>query len=430
MPATSSSFPIHRAKLPSGLRMLVLPMSGTSTVTFFLAVRTGSRQETPELSGISHFLEHLFFKGSKKRPSTRAISETIDGVGGEMNAFTSKEWTAFYAKAARQHADLIVDVISDMVLHPILDPKEIDRERGVVIEEMNMYEDTPMRNVGEIFEEALFGKHALAHPIIGTKENISRFPKQTILRYLQRQYRAGSVVACLAGNVDPAEGFATLRRALRPWPGGRAVAPKPFRKNFGRERLRVKEKATDQTHLVLGVPGVSALHRDRSVIDLTSAILGGGMSSRLFLEVRERRGLAYAVRTSPDYLVDTGYVATQAGVDSTKLIDACRVILEEHAKLRQTRVSSTELNKAREFAKGRLLIALESSDEVAQFATLQELLLNRILTPDDIFRRLDAVEPSDVQRVAKRVFADKQFRLVAIGSKLPERELQRVLVRT
>ncbi|MDP3685306.1 MAG: pitrilysin family protein [bacterium] len=429
MPTSSSTFPIHHAKLPSGLRLLVLPMSGTNTVSFFLVARTGSRQETPELAGISHFLEHLFFKGSKNRPSTRQISEAIDGVGGEMNAFTSKEVTAFYAKASRRHAELIVDVISDMVLHPLLDPKEIDRERGVVIEEINMYEDTPMRSIGETFEETLYGQHAIAHPVIGTKENITRFSRETILRYLKRQYRAQSVVACLAGDVDPAEGFAMLRRALRALPEGRAPSPRPFRRNFGRDRLRLKEKATDQTHVVIGVPGISALHRDRPVIDLTSVILGGGMSSRLFLEVRERRGLAYAVRTSPDYFMDTGYVATQAGVGSEKLLDACRVILQEHAKLRKVRVSSTELNKAREFVKGRLLLALEASDEVAQFAVLQEVLLNRILTPDDIFRRLDAVGPSDVQRVARRAFADRQFRLVAIGPKLPERELSRVLDR-
>lgn len=425
----SSTFSIHRAKLPSGLRLLVLPMSGTSTVAFFLAVGTGSRQETPELAGISHFLEHLFFKGSKNRPSTRQISEAIDGVGGEMNAFTSKEVTAFYAKASRRHAELIVDVISDMVLHPLLDPKEIDRERGVVIEEINMYEDTPMRSIGETFEETLYGQHAIAHPVIGTKENITRFSRDTIVRYLQRQYRAQSVVACLAGDIDPAEGVAVLRRALRALPGGRSVPPKPFRRSFGRDRLRLKEKATDQTHVVLGVPGISALHRDRPVVDLISAILGGGMSSRLFLEVRERRGLAYAVHTSPDYFVDTGYVATQAGVDSGKLLDACRVILAEHAKLRGTRVRSAELTKAREFAKGRLLLALEASDEVAQFAALQEVLLSRILTPDDIFRRLDAVEPSDVQRVARRAFADRQFRLAAIGPTLPERDLSRVLER-
>ena len=428
MPSVNS-FSIHRAKLPSGLRLLTLPLSGTSTVTFFLVVRTGSRHETPELAGVSHFLEHLFFKGSRKRPSTRAISEAIDGVGGEMNAFTSKEWTAFYAKASRRHAELLVDVISDMVLHPLLDAKELDRERGVVIEEINMYEDTPMKSVGEYFEETLFGRHALAHPIIGRKENLSRFPREEILRYLKRQYRAQSAVACLAGDVDPADGIALLRRALRTFPGGRAAPPTSFRRSFGRERLRVKEKKTDQTHVVIGAPGVPFLHRDRPVFDLASAILGGGMSSRLFLEVRERRGLAYAVRTSPEYFVDAGYVATQAGVDTGKLLAACRVILREHARLRDTKPSHTELKKAREFVKGKLFLSLEASDDVAQFAALQEILLDRILTPDDIFRLLDAVEPSDVQRAAKRAFAARQFRLVAIGPSLPERELARVLSR-
>lgn len=410
------AFPVHRSVLSSGLRALVLPMSGTSAVTFFLVVGTGSRQETAELAGISHFLEHLFFKGSKKRPTTREISEAIDRVGGEMNACTSKEWTAFYAKAARPHAALLVDVISDMVLHPLLHSKEIDRERGVIIEEINMYEDTPMKSVGEFFEETLFGgHHGLAHPIIGTKENIARLPRATIVRYLRRQYRARSAVACLAGDINPAEGTALLARALRHFPAGSAAPSARFRRGFGRERVRFQEKKTDQTHVVLGAPSVPWGHRDRPALDLLAAILGGGMSSRLFLEVRERRGLAYYVRTSSEYFVDAGYLATQAGVDTTKAAEACRVVVREYARVGRQRVPLRELEKAREFIKGKLLLALEASDEVAQFAALQEILLSRILTPDDIFRRLDAVGPEDLQRVARAYLAPAQLRLAGIG---------------
>lgn len=421
------SFDLHRATTPTGLKLLVVPMRGTSAVTFFLAIRTGSRHEEPEIFGISHFLEHLFFKGSKKRPTARAIAQAIDGVGGEINAFTSKEWTAFYAKAASRHAALLVDVISDMVLRPRLDGDEITRERRVVIEEINMYEDTPMKSVGDFFEEVLFGRHALAHLILGTKDIIAKVPRATLEHYRARQYRARSAVACLAGDLDQREGFRLLRSALRAFPRGRAAPPVPFHRAYGRDRVRVKEKKTDQTHVVIGGPAVAFLHPDRPAVDLAAAILGGGMSSRLFLEVRERRGLAYAVRTTPEHLVDTGYVATQSGVDSQKALEAALVIVAEHARLGAQRVSARELTKAREYLKGKLLLALESSDEVAQFVALQELLLGRILTPDDVFRLLDAVRPADVQRVAQTYLHPRKLRLVAIGPGLRESDFARVL---
>lgn len=427
MTHSTVAFDIHRQTLPSGLRLLVLPMAGTRTVAFFLVTATGSRHETPRLAGVSHFLEHLVFKGSKKRPTTRAIAQAIDGVGGDMNAFTSKECTAFYAKAARQHAALLVDVVSDFVLRPLLVAEEIDRERGVVIEEIKMYEDNPMSHVGDIFEETLFGEHPLAHQIVGTRDNIARFPRATILRYLRRQYRAESAVACLAGDIDPADGFRLLRSALRTLPRGRATAPAPFRRSFGHTRVRVKTKAIDQTHVVLGVPAVHFRHPDRPAIDLLAAVLGGGMSSRLFLEVRERRGLAYAVRTAPEHFVDTGYVATQAGVDTSKHLDAVRVIVGEYRRLRERRVSAKELKKAREFIKGKLLLSLESSDAVAHFVALQEALLNRILTPDDIFRLLEAVRPADIQRVARKYFRPASLRLVAVGPEVDARALEGTL---
>ena len=234
------TFNLHRATTASGLRLLVAPVLGTSAVTFFLVVRTGARNETPDIFGISHFLEHLFFKGSKQRPTSRAISEDIDRVGGVINACTSKEWTAFYAKAASRHVELVTDVISDMVLRPLLDADEIRRERGVIIEEINMYEDTPMRNIGEFFEETLFGRHVLAHPIVGTKQIITEVPRAKIVRYLKRQYRAQSVVACLAGDIDPSKGLKLLRRALASFPSGSAVAPTVFRSSFGRERAPEK----------------------------------------------------------------------------------------------------------------------------------------------------------------------------------------------
>lgn len=290
-----------------------------------------------------------------------------------------------------------------------------------------MYEDTPMRSIGDMFEETLFGRQPLAHTITGTKNVITTVPRSTITAYCARQYRAETAVACLAGNVDPAAGASLLADALRAFPRGRARAPKPFRAQFGRERVRVKEKKTDQAHVMIGSPGVAFLHRDRPAVDLLAAILGGGMSSRMFLEVRERRGLAYSVRTMAEYFVDTGHLVTQAGVDPGKLLAACRVMVRELARIREKRVGRAELEKVREFIKGKLLLSLEASDDVAQYAALQEVLLNRIVTPDAYFRLLDAVGAADIQRVARAYLRPSNLRLVAIGPKLAAQDLGRLL---
>ncbi len=418
---------IHRETMPTGLRLVVVPMEGTSTVSLMIIVGTGSRHEVSRESGISHFLEHIFFKGSKKRPTTRHIAEAIDRVGGEFNAFTSKEVTAFWAKAGARHAALLVDVISDMLIQPLFDPTEIDRERGVITEEINMYEDTPLQSIDEFAEEVLYANHPLGRQIIGTKESIARLPRSAFLRYVGRQYSVRNAVACLAGNVGAAEGLALLKTALAAFPKGRPATPKPFQGEWGKRRVAVKEKQTDQAHVIVASPGVSYTHPDRTAVDLLTSILGGSMSSRLFLEVRERRGLAYSVRTGPQRFTDVGHVATQAGVDPGKMPQAVRVILREYAKMRTTLVSRTELAKARDNAKGRLLLKLESSEEVAQFAAGQEALTRRILTVEDVFARLDAVTPQDIRRVARACLAPRAVRIIAIAPRQDVGTLEKLL---
>lgn len=415
MAAHSADFLIHRATLPSGLRLRVVPLSGTGTATLLVCVGTGSRYEAASEAGISHFLEHIFFKGSKKRPTTRMISETIDRVGGEFNAFTSKEVTVFWAKAAVKHVALILDVIGDMLLHPLFDPKEIDRERGVITEEINMYEDTPRESIDEFAEELLYGRHPLGRQIIGTKEIVARLKRRAFTRYVAQQYRGRNAVVCLAGNVSAEQGEKLLSDVFRGWPKGAPRRPAPFRGRWGRSRFALKEKQTDQAHVMAATPGVSYTHRDRSAVDLLCAILGGSMSSRLFMEVRERRGLAYAIRTVPQHFTDTGHIATQAGVDPQKLPEAVRVILAEYERLRAKGVPPAELLKAKENLKGRLLLKLESSDDVAQFVAGQEVLTNRILSVDEVFQRLEAVTLQDIRRVARVYLKPASLRIAAIA---------------
>jgi predicted Zn-dependent peptidase len=422
-------FNVHKARTPAGLRLRVVPMAGTGTVTLMILVGTGSRHETPDQSGISHFLEHLFFKGSRKRPTTRLISETIDSVGGEFNAFTSKEMTAFHAKAGAQHAPLLLDVIGDMLLHPLFSPKEIDRERGVITEEINMYEDMPLMTIGEEWETLLYGRHALGRQVIGTKEIVATLPRRAFLSYVGRQYSAANTVACLAGNIDPAYGTKLLTKALTSFPQAAPKRASAFKGTWGVQRVSVKEKKTDQAHVMIGGPGVSYTHADRPAVDVLCAILGGSMSSRMFLEVRERRGLAYSVRTFPEHFVDTGYVATQAGVPPRKFPEAVKVILRQYRKIRTQRVPAAELKKAKETLKGRLLLKLESSDAVAQFVGGQEVLTQRILTVDEVFQRLEAVTPDEVRRVAETALKPSRLRLNVIGEGRTPKELADLLRR-
>jgi len=422
----NSLFDIHQDVTRSGLRLIALPMKGTGAVTVMAFIGTGSRYESSEDSGVSHFLEHLFFKGSKKRPSTLLISEALDEIGGEFNAFTSKETTAFYAKGDAQHAKLIIDVLGDMIINPLFDPKEINRERGVVIEEMNMYEDNPQELVGEQFEHQLFGEHDLGRKIIGTKDVINSISRKKIIEYRNRQYVAGNIVICIAGNIDPQKGIKMLRNQFKGLPVTQPQKANDFNNLWGKERISTRNKKTDQAHMIIGGRGVSLTHEDRCAVDLLATILGGSMSSRLFIEVRERRGLAYSVHTMAEHFVDTGYIATQIGVDPSNDKKATAVILDEYKKIRKNLVGKDELRKAKENIKGRLLIRLESSNAVAQFIGGQMVLSGRILSLNEVMSNFDVVTANDVRRVAQKYLDPEYLRISAISPNIVDGELERI----
>lgn len=416
-------FTIHREVFPSGLRAIVVPMEGTRAVSFMALIGTGARHEKKSEWGISHFLEHMFFKGSKKRPTTRLISETLDRTGGEFNAFTSKELTVLYAKAAGFHTRLIVDVIGDMLMRPLLDTKEIVRERGVITEEINMYEDMPIEWIVEEWESLLFTPHSLGKQTIGTKETISSFSKRDFLEYFRRRYTAQNIVVCLAGDVDPGEGMNILKKQFSRLRSKKKHTPtKSFNSSWGKHRVSVREKQTDQAHIIIGGTGVSLDHNDRTASDVLAAILGGSMSSRLFIEVRERRGLAYAVRTASEHFTDTGYIATQAGVDPEKLVPAVRIIAREYDRISTRAVPKTELLKAKESIKGRILLRLEAADAVAQFVGSQELLSSSIRNLSKVISNIENVTQDDIMRVAQQHLARKRLRITAVTPREKEQE--------
>lgn len=418
----------EKLTLPNGLRVILAPMKEAATATVLITTATGSRYETKKENGLSHFLEHMFFKGTKKRPTALSISEELDAVGGEYNAFTSKDRTAYYAKVDAKHTEMALDIVSDIFLNSTLPAEEIDRERGPILQELNMYEDTPVRHIGDVFEMLLYGEHPLGRDIIGTRENIKGFKRADFIRYLNRAYVASNVVVGIAGNFDVAWAKEVIERDF----SGMRTGKNPERKRIIERQkapaIRLQKKKTDQTHFILGVRTFDFSHEDRYVLAVLSTILGGGMSSRLFMAVRERRGLAYSVHTGTDAYHDAGYLATQCGVEHENLEKTIRVILDEYRRIREEVVPEKELVKAKEHIKGSMAMHLESSDDIVSFLVDQEALKGEIILPEERFAKIDAVSSEDIRRVAEMIFRPERLNLASIGPQTSAKKLEKMLI--
>ena len=414
--------------LPNGLRVILAPMKEAETVTVLITTATGSRYETKKEGGLSHFLEHMFFKGTKRRPTALSISEELDGVGGEYNAFTSKDRTAYYAKVDRKHAEMALDIVSDIFLNSTLPAEEIDRERGPILQELNMYEDTPVRHVGDVFEMLLYGDHPLGRDIIGTRDNIKGFKRAEFLRYLNRAYVASNVVVGMAGNFDVVWAKSMIERSFADMRTGENPERKGIVEKQKTPAVLLQTKKTDQTHFILGVRSFDFFHEDRHVLAVLSTILGGGMSSRLFMAVRERRGLAYSVHTGTDAYHDAGYLSTQCGVEHENLEKTIAVILEEYKRIATELVPEKELLKAKEHIKGSMAMHLESSDDIVGYLVDQEVLKGEIVLPKDRYEKIDAVTSEDVRRVAEMIFRPERLNLAVIGPQKSAKKLEKMLV--
>jgi predicted Zn-dependent peptidase len=390
-----SQFDLRIKKQPSGLQTVLLPRTEGETVTFLVLIGVGSRYETPRQAGLSHFLEHMFFKGTQMRPTAKEIAEDLDNVGGEFNAFTGEEYTGYYVKVASKHLEHAADVVADILLRSKFPAEEIERERGVIIEEIRMYTDTPMRHIAHLWNAAMYGDHPLGRRIDGSIATVSSFARRDFLGYTSKHYHTGNAVVAVAGNFDPAAVEKLLAKLFADLPKGAATVPRTAPKKMPQQRL-VHEwrKSLDQTHLIIGVPGVSLRDERRWAAELLAAILGGGMSSRLFISVRERNGLAYAIRTSNDTYTDTGSFATQAGVRTDKAEQATALILAEYDQVMKDGVTAQELAKAKEMMRGGMLLHLEETNALAVFCGSQAILEGGIQTPDEILAHIARSGPS------------------------------------
>lgn len=408
----------HRTVLPNGLRVITIPMPAIESATVLLMVRAGSRYEEREGSGISHFLEHMAFKGTKKRPTALSISTVIDGIGGEFNAFTGKETTGYYIKSQSSHIDLSMDVLSDMLQHSLFDPVEIDKERGVILEEINLYEDTPMRKIGDIYESLLYGDTPMGWDVGGFRDVIKKVQREDFVSYLASLYSAHNMMVVVAGGISEKD---TGELVTKHFGNMSRFAINRYSKVVEKQEkpmVLIRRKQTEQAHIAMGFRTVPIDHVDRYPLAVLSAILGGGMSSRLFHEVREKRGLAYYVRSQSEHYQDCGSLVTLSGVDAKRVEEAVSVILSEHYNIAHftSHIADDELCKAKEFIKGHLVLELEDSRAVAGFFATQEMLETAIDKPEDVLIKIDKVTKEQVQSAAAKYFVEKHLNLAIIGN--------------
>jgi len=403
----------ERRVLDNGLRVLTANLPHAQSVTCMVMIGAGSRYETPGTNGIAHFCEHMFFKGTERRPTARDIAGEVDAVGGEFNAFTTKESTAYYVKCAAEHRDVALDVLVDMLRNSRFDADEIEREKGVIVEEMNMYFDTPRDYIGGVYDELVYGDQPLGWDIIGRKETVRSATPETFRGYLDRWYHPERIVVGIAGRIgdDAVERVATLLGDLPSVATGAAEPTRPHADG----RVKVFTKASDQAHLIIGVPSYPLQHPDRYSLQLLATVLGGGMSSRLFTEVREKRGLAYYVHGINHSYTDAGSLFSQAGVDIKRIDEAVTTIRAELKKIADEPVPGDELEKSRNFAKGRFVLQIENPQGLLTFGLRREVLERRAPELEEVLAGISAVTAEDVQRVAQDLIGDDRLRLAVIG---------------
>ena len=403
----------ERATLSNGLRVLTAPQPHAQSVSCLIMLAAGSRYETAETNGIAHFAEHMFFKGTERRPTARDIAGEVDGIGGEFNAFTGKEYTGYYVRCAAATRDTALDVLVDMLRNSAFDPAEIEREKGVIVEEMNMYFDTPRDFIGGAYESLLYDDQPLGWDIIGRKETVRGANRETFLDYVDHWYRPSRMVVGIGGQIGDGL-LPRLEELLGDLEPRETGSPAPVKLPENGSRVKVHTKQSDQAHLVLGVRSRPLVDPDRYVLQLLATVLGGGMSSRLFTEVRERRGLAYYVFGTNHAYTDAGSLHAQSGVDINRIDEAVTTIVEQFRLLASAPVPADELEKARNFAKGRFVLQLESPHGTIMFGLRREVLEGQAAEPAEVLAALDAVTAEDIQRVAGEVL-ESGFHLAVIG---------------
>ncbi len=405
----------ERHVLDNGLRLLTASMPHTRSVSVCFFVGVGSRYESEKQAGLSHFVEHVCFKGTKRRSTSREISETIDSVGGVLNGGTDKELTVYWAKVGRQHLELALDLLSDMLRQSRVEPVDVERERKVIIEELNMCFDLPQSRVELLIDEVLWPGQPLGRDVAGNRETVSSFDRQAILDYMTAHYSPNNTVVSIAGDLTQDESVHMVERCLGDWRSRDGQTWVAADGHQTESRLFVERRNTEQAHMCLAVHGVDAHHPKRFSLEVMNVLLGEGMSSRLFMEIRERRGLAYEVQSHVSYFHDSGALTVYAGIDPANVEATVEAVLHELVRLRDEPVSEGELNKAKELGKGRLMLRMEDTRNVSGWLGGQELLTCRVRTVDEVLSLIDGVTPGDLQAMARDLVRSDGLNLAVVG---------------
>jgi predicted Zn-dependent peptidase len=413
--------------LSNGLRIVTVPQPENMATTVLVMVEAGSKYEQKEINGLSHFLEHMCFKGTTNRPNSMLISGELDGLGAHYNAFTSHEWTGYFAKVEKQHAEQAIDLISDLYLNPVFDKAEIEKEKGVIIEELNMYEDMPQRKIGDIFLHLLYGDQPAGWDVGGEKDIIRILTKEDFVAYRAKHYLPQATTVVVAGAFDEQAVLGQLEKLFGKMPVGEKGDKLKVIEKQSKPEIFIKHKESDQTHLMIGFRAFSMFDERRYALEVLADILGGGMSSRLFHKVREELGAAYYVNAGADLYTDHGYISAGAGVEHSKLEIVIKAILAEFKRLVDEPVSAEELKRAKSHLSGTTVLGLETSDSLAIFYGVSEVLRKNPVPPADLLKKIDAVTAEQIQALAKELFKPETLNLAMIGPKKDEGEIRSLL---
>ncbi|MFH1188154.1 MAG: pitrilysin family protein [bacterium] len=406
-------------KTKSGLTVILSPRNETETVTLSLLCSAGSRHENKINNGISHFIEHLIFKGTEKRPSSLDISKELDGIGAVFNAYTSKDHTNFYIKAASEKIELAFDVLSDMLMNSKFAQDDIEKEKGVILEEMKMYEDNPTMYLEDVFENLIFENHELGRHIIGTRETVLKTDRKLIMQYLSELYVPNNMVLVLAGKFSSQKArklidkyFSVSRRIKS---GGKKISLKKFVEKQTKPKIFLMNKKTEQVHVAIGFLGYNYGHKDLMALYVLAVVLGGNMSSRLFINIREKLGLCYFIKADLNIYQDTGNLMIHAGLDKSRIKMAIPLIIKELERIKDEGITKEELKLAQDFLAGHLVIQMEDSENIANYFGRQEILTGKIIEPKERIEKIKRVSLDDVNRVAKDIIKKEKINLAVIG---------------
>lgn len=401
--------------LKNGMRVIAVPLPESLTTTVLVLVETGSKYETKDINGISHFLEHMCFKGTSKRPHAMDIAGELDSIGAQYNAFTGQEYTGYWAKANFKKTSKILDIVSDIYLNPVFNEKEIEKEKGVIVEEINMYEDMPARDIQDVFDELLYGDQPAGWKILGNKETVKGFAREDFIKYRNKHYVAEATTVIVAGRFDDKKIVSAIEKKFKNASISKKYTKKKVKEEQKRPHCLVKYKKTDQSHLVIGFRSYDIFHKQNVVLNVIAGVLGGGMSSRLFQKLREEMGVAYYVRAYNDASTDCGVFQASAGVDNKRIKEVVKTILLEFKKIKTELVSEEELTKVKDYLIGNMYLDLESSDELASFYGMQEVLKKDENTPQEFARRIKDVTSGQIKMVANKIFTNDRLNMALIG---------------